>query len=211
MLTIILTTAIILGVLYLLHMVTFPRGHVTSVNSGHALCVVDMLNGFMPWGELPVPDGDKVVDYINDLLLDVEDVCFDTSIAVCDAHPADSDHFQKFPPHCIKGTKSAEFVDGLLTELISDVFYKGTKKDEDGFSGATPEVIHFLRREGIHVVTVVGVATEYCVRATAIGLREAGFKVRVLLDGCKALTPEAEAEATQDMRSRGITVIDREA
>lgn len=184
----------------------------------NALVIVDVLKDFMPTGSLPVPTGDEVIEPINSLLLeynmgeveyDMGEVEYDMVVAVCDSHPQDSEHFKKFPPHCVTGTEGADFADGLSSEYIEYIFLKGTEKEEDGFSGATPEVVNFFKEEGISEVTIVGVATEYCVKATALGFRSAGFSVQVLLDACRALSPEAENAAIHEMMAAGIEVVAR--
>jgi nicotinamidase/pyrazinamidase len=184
----------------------------------NALIIVDVLKDFMPTGRLPVPTGDEVIEPINSLFLgcDLSDesdilgeVEYDMVVAVCDSHPQDSEHFKKFPPHCVAGTEGADFADGLSSEYIEYIFLKGTEKKEDGFSGATPEVVNFLKEEGISEVTVVGVATEYCVKATALGFRAAGFSVQVLLEACRALSPEVENAAVHEMMAAGIEVVPR--
>jgi nicotinamidase/pyrazinamidase len=172
-----------------------------------ALLVVDVQNDFCPGGALAVPHGDKVVPVINGLMKQ-----YDIVVASKDWHPLDSVHFKKWPPHCVQNSKGAEFHPQLATNGISEVFLKGTKNKDDGYSAfeaTSDDLEKVLRKKKVDDIYICGLATDYCVRASALDAAKKGFRTFVVIDAVEAVNvkPEDGAHALEEMRSRGITLV----
>lgn len=175
-----------------------------------ALFIVDVQNDFCPGGALAVKDGDKVVPVINRLT-----DAFDLVIASKDWHPEHSVHFEKWPPHCVAGTTGAEFHPGLAAEKIDQVVLKGTDNKDDGYSAfeATDiSLIDYLHGQGITHLYVCGLATDYCVKATAIDAVKNGFHTYVITDAVAAvnLRPDDDKKAFQEMYRNGCVLMESE-
>lgn len=173
--------------------------------------VVDVQNDFCPGGSLPVPDGDEVIPFINRLIDE-----FDSVVASKDYHPEESVHFEDWPKHCVKETEGAEFHPDLDTEQINKVFYKGTENADDGYSAfeaTNDDLEEYLNDQGLVGVIVVGLATDYCVKNTAIEASELGFTTIVPLQGTKGVNMnEGDVEsALNDMEDAGCIVNDFES
>ena len=172
-----------------------------------ALLVVDVQNDFCPGGALAVSHGDKVVPIINDLMGKFEFV-----VASKDWHPANSIHFKKWPPHCIQNTKGAEFHSLLKTNNISEVFLKGTKNKDDGYSAfeaTSDDLEKVLKEKNVDELFVTGLATDYCVRASALDAVKKGFRTYVVRDAVEAVNvhPEDGADALEEMREAGVVLV----
>lgn len=174
-----------------------------------ALILVDLQNDFLPGGALAVPGGDEVVPVANRL----QEV-FDRVIATKDWHPRRHGSFASshpghqvggevelagltqilWPDHCVQFTRGSEFAPGLDTSRIAKIFYKGVDPDVDSYS-ALYDNAHlratglgdYLRHLGVEDIYVLGLATDYCVKLTALDALEEGFRVRVVVDGCRAV------------------------
>lgn len=115
-----------------------------------------------------------------------------------------------WPPHCIQGTPNAELL--LDKNLFSSVVKKGQDKRYDSYSGfqddggAKTDMDKILKKNGIKEVIVYGIATDYCVKATAIDAAYAGYKVTVIENLCRGVAPDTTAKAVKEMQSKGITV-----
>lgn len=172
-----------------------------------ALFIVDVQNDFCPGGALAVPDGDAVVPVINSLMDH-----FHFVFASKDWHPENTKHFEKWPPHCIQGTKGARFHPKLNRRKIQKVFLKGTSTEDDGYSAfeATNENLeHYLKHHGIKQLYVVGLATDYCVKKTALDAAKRGFETYVIREAVRAvnLHPDDEQKAFNEMEEAGVRVI----
>ncbi|MDD5168387.1 MAG: bifunctional nicotinamidase/pyrazinamidase [Syntrophales bacterium] len=195
------------------------------------LLLVDIQNDFCPGGALPVKDGDKIVHIINQL-----QNYFDLVVATKDWHPKDhgsfaSNHKGKkageivdlngipqilWPPHCEQNTPGAEFKETLETQKIQAVFFKGTDKNIDSYSTffdnarlKSTGLADYLRSNSVDEVYIAGLATDYCVKFSALDANALNFKTYVIEDACKGvnLTPGDEEKALEGMRSHGITII----
>ena len=183
-----------------------------------ALLVVDVQNDFCPGGALAVPQGDRVVDPINRLL-----AAYATAHAAVfasrDWHPLGSSHFVgrggRWPIHCVADTPGAAFHPQLLLPDGTAVITKGQSPDSDGYSafdgtlpaGETLEAA--LRERNVGRLTVCGLATDYCVRASVLDARARGLAVSVVRDAIAAvnLTPGDETGALDEMRAAGADII----
>lgn len=195
-----------------------------------ALIVVDVQNDFCPGGALAVKEGDRVVPFINGIRADYPLVVFTQ-----DWHPRGhasfaSNHSGKkayemiqlngqpqtlWPNHCVQKSQGAEFHADLDVRAEDQVIRKGTLKEVDSYSGFLDNdrkhetgMREFLRKKGVDRVTLVGLATDYCVKFTALDARKFGLATRVLKEGCRAvnLEPNDEGRAFDEMRAAGVSV-----
>jgi nicotinamidase/pyrazinamidase len=146
-----------------------------------ALIVVDFQNDFCPGGALAVPDGDAIAGRLNELAGSEE---FDVVVATRDWHPPDHRSFAEqggpWPVHCVAGTPGAELHHALDPTSIDMVVDTGQDRDDEGYSGFEGTALaERLRERGVSDVTVVGLATDYCVKHTALGALREGFDVTV--------------------------------
>src|SRR3954451_12327533 len=193
-----------------------------------ALILVDIQNDFVPAGALAVRDGDRVVPIANRLVPQ-----FEVVVATQDWHPADhasfaANHAGKkvgevidlhglpqvlWPVHCVQGTRGAEFVPGLDVSRVTKVFRKGTDREIDSYSGfydnghrRSTGLGEWLSERGVGGVYVMGLATDYCVKFTALDARKLGLDVTLIEDGCRGveLRPGDVGQAVEEMRFQGV-------
>ncbi len=175
-----------------------------------ALIIVDVQNDFCPGGALPAPNGDKVVPVINKLT-----DMFPVIVASRDAHPSDSIHFNKWPVHCVKGTKGADFHPALDVLKIQLELLKGTADKDDGYSAfeaTNHNLAEFLKSRQVTDVYITGLTTEYCVKSTAMDSLQHGFKTYVITDAIAPVEPDSENErnALSAMKEAGINLVNSE-
>ena len=173
-----------------------------------ALIIVDVQRDFLPGGALGVPDGDQVIGRINELVRDGD---FDVVLATRDWHPADHSSFSAeggpWPPHCVQGTPGAEISPELDHERIDVVVDKGASRDGEGYSGfETGELGALLRTERVTAVTVTGLATDYCVAATARDALKEGFLVTVDRAGVRGIDGEGSERALAELEGSGAVI-----
>ncbi len=172
-----------------------------------ALIVVDVQRDFCPGGALAVPRGDEVVPTINGLLA----LTGWLTVATRDWHPADHCSFKAqggiWPPHCVAGTPGADFHPALDQARIRHVVSKATTKEAEAYSGFQgTDLAAVLRARGIRRTFVCGLATDYCVRATAQDARRAGLDVVVVEDAIRGVEVHAGdcIKAIQEMAEAGV-------
>jgi nicotinamidase/pyrazinamidase len=175
-----------------------------------ALIVVDVQNDFCPGGALAVPDGDAVVDPVNRLASEASFV-----VATRDWHPPDHGSFAEqggpWPVHCVSGTAGAELHAGIDHGQIDVVVDKGQARETEGYSGFEGTGLEeLLRSRGVDTVDVAGLALDYCVRATALDAKRAGFEVVVHRGATRAVEvqPGDAERAVQQLRAAGVEVVD---
>lgn len=183
------------------------------------LIIVDVQNDFCPGGALAVPSGDEVIAKINQL----QDQNYDFIIATQDWHPANHSSFLSnsekgiWPNHCVQGTFGAEFHKKLNTSKINRVFTKGTNPEVDSYSGfldndklSSTGLGEYLREQGVESVDVVGLALDYCVKATALDAKSQGFNTQVILNATRAvnLSPEDGVKAVEELKNKGVKVVE---
>lgn len=175
-----------------------------------ALIVVDVQNDFCPGGALAVPDGAAVVEPANRLAAQSGFV-----IATRDWHPSDHESFAAqggpWPVHCVAGSSGAELHAGIDRGLVDAVIDKGQARDREGYSGFEgTELERLLREHDVDAVDVVGLALDYCVRATALDARRAGFDVTVHRGATRAVEvqPGDGERAVEELRAAGVEVVD---
>lgn len=184
-----------------------------SRDAHRALIVVDVQNDFCEGGSLAVRGGAAVAGAVTGLMAE-----YPTVVATRDYHIDPGDHFSdepdyvdSWPPHCVVHTDGVAFHPSLDTEPLAAVFSKGAYSAAySGFEGADDDGValaDWLREHGIAELDVVGIATDYCVRATALDAAGAGLKTRVLLDYTAAISPESYAGAAAELRAAGVELV----
>ncbi|MFZ2509839.1 MAG: nicotinamidase [Gordonia sp. (in: high G+C Gram-positive bacteria)] len=180
------------------------------MKSRRALIVVDVQNDFCEGGSLAVHGGAAVADAVTRLLPE-----YSTIVATRDYHIDPGAHFSdhpdfvdSWPPHCVAHTDGAGFHPSLNTERFAAIFDKGAYSAAySGFEGATHDGVglaDWLRAHEISTVDVVGLATDYCVAATALDAVRAGFDTRVLLNFTAAISPATWSAAHDALRAAGV-------
>ncbi|WP_163847824.1 bifunctional nicotinamidase/pyrazinamidase [Pseudooceanicola aestuarii] len=193
----------------------------------HALIVIDVQNDFCPGGALAVTNGDEIVSGINALMAD-----HDTVILTQDWHPADHSSFASrhgkkrpydvinmpygaqvlWPDHCIQGSAGADFHDGLAVDRADLIVRKGFRPAIDSYSAffendrTTPTGLNgYLRDRGISALTLVGLATDFCVYFSAVDATKLGYSVTLRRDLCRAIDLDGSlAAAEEGMRAAGV-------
>ena len=181
-----------------------------------ALIVVDVQNDFCEGGSLAVTGGSAVAAAISTYLA-AEGGGYAHVVASRDHHIDPGDHFSdhpdfagSWPPHCVAGTPGADFHPALDTGLIEAVFSKGAHAAAySGFEGtdaAGTPLAGWLRERGVDELDVTGIATDYCVRATALDAARKGFATRVLLPLTAGVDPVTTGAALAAMRGAGVAL-----
>ena len=196
-----------------------------------ALILVDIQNDFLPGGPLAVPEGDKIIPIANSL-----QAVFPLVAATQAWHPPNHGSFAAshpgrnvfeqaelnglpqtlWPVHCVQNTKGAELAAGLNHERIAKVFPKGTNVGIDSYSGLfdnghrkSTGLGEWLKDQGVAEVFVCGLATDYCVKFTALDAVQMGFKTRFIEDASRGvnLRPDDVKNAIKEMKRAGIAVV----
>ncbi|MEQ9041681.1 MAG: bifunctional nicotinamidase/pyrazinamidase [Silicimonas sp.] len=198
--------------------------------ANEAILVIDVQNDFCPGGALAVEGGDEIVAPINALVPE-----FPVRVFTQDWHPADhlsfaSQHKGKdpfttiempygtqvlWPDHCIIGSDGAKFHLRLDTRTADMIIRKGFRREIDSYSAffendhATPTGLEgYLKSRGVDTVTLVGLATDYCVNFSAVDAAGLGFKVRVIQSLCRAIDLEGSLDAAKKgMSGAGVSLV----
>ncbi len=194
------------------------------------LILVDLQNDFLPGGALAVPHGDEVIPVANRVQR-----AFELVVATQDWHPADHGSFAArhpgrkpgelaqlgglpqvlWPTHCVQDSVGAALAPALDTTRLTRVFPKGTDATIDSYSGffdnghrKATGLGDFLRDRGVTDVYLLGLATDYCVKATALDAVRLGFTTHLILDGCRGvnLSPGDTTRAVDEMRAAGVLI-----
>lgn len=196
-----------------------------------ALILVDIQYDFLPGGALAVPHGDEVIPVAEKLI-----PLFQLVVATQDYHPPGhlsfaSQHSGKqvgetielegleqilWPDHCVQGTRGAELVDQIDPAQLEAIIPKGTNTHIDSYSGffdnghkQATKLHAFLENRGVNEVFLLGLATDYCVKFTALDARELGYTTYLIQDGCRGvnLNPGDVDRALEEMQSAGVQLI----
>ncbi|MER6112795.1 isochorismatase family protein [Streptomyces hirsutus] len=185
------------------------------------LIVVDVQNDFCEGGSVPVAGGARIAAAIADLIEQSAGDDYQYVVATRDHHIDPGGHFSKtpdfqdsFPVHCVADSAGSEFHPGFAPTVTSGkvdaVFFKGAHSaSKSGFEGADEQgtpLADWLRARGVKDVDVVGIATDHCVRATALDAVAAGFRARVRLDYSVGVAPHTTAAALDDFQQAGVAV-----
>ena len=195
------------------------------------LVLVDLQNDFLPGGALAVPGGDEVIPIANRL-----QERFDLVVATQDWHPLRHGSFAScypgkkpgdlselaglpqvlWPDHCVQGTAGADFAEALETNRVEAIFRKGTDPRIDSYSGffdnghrKSTGLGDYLKGRGASEIYLLGLATDYCVKFTALDARKLGFRVSLVEDASRGveLRPGDVAAAVEEMRKGGVEVV----
>jgi nicotinamidase/pyrazinamidase len=183
-----------------------------------ALVVVDVQNDFCEGGSLEVAGGAAVARAISSYLDSPEGSGYASVVATQDFHIDPGSHFSAepdftatWPPHCVAGTAGAGFHPGLETSRVEEVFRKGAHSAAySGFEGTSADgepLERWLRERGVTAVDVAGIATDYCVRATAADAVRAGFATRVLLGLTAGVSAASSEAALAQLRDLGAELV----
>jgi nicotinamidase/pyrazinamidase len=193
-----------------------------------ALILVDIQNDFIPGGALAVAGGNEVIKVANTAMSQ-----FDHIIATQDWHPADHKSFASqhngkkpgefielnglpqilWPDHCVMNTWGAEFAPGLDTGAITKVIRKGMNKEIDSYSGFYDNAQNhltgleeYLKSKDITDIFIMGLATDYCVKFTALDARRLGFNTRLIIEGVRGVevNPGDCDKAIEEMKKAGV-------
>ena len=175
-----------------------------------ALLIIDFQNDFTEGGALAVPDGDAIAPRVSELAGSGD---FDLVVATRDWHPADHGSFKEqggpWPPHCVQGTHGAELHASLPRDAVDVVVDAGYEPQLEGYSGfEETELAEVLRQHDVDEVTVVGLATDYCVKNTALDALRQGLDVTVDSAAVRGVeVNEGDSErALDELREAGATV-----
>lgn len=197
-----------------------------------ALILIDLQNDFLPGGALAVKNGDEVLPVANRLSA-LKGKIFDLVVATQDWHPQSHGSFASnnperkigelsqlgglpqvmWPDHCVQGTSGAEFSDSLDLSYVDKIVQKGTDPLIDSYSGfydnghkKQTELGPYLKSQNVNEITLLGLATDYCVKFTALDAIQEGFKTICVVDGCRAVNLKAEDErlALEEMQKVGV-------
>jgi len=193
--------------------------------------IVDLQNDFLPGGALPVPGGDEIVSMVYGL-----EQNFDLVVATQDWHPPNHGSFAAshpshkvgdiieldgldqilWPVHCVQNSEGADFAPGLKTENIQKIFRKGTDPAIDSYSGffdnghrKVTGLEEYLRSKGVDRIFLIGLATDYCVKFTALDGVETGFETYVIQDATRAVNLQSDDfdKAIGEMNERGVRIV----
>ena len=196
-----------------------------------ALIVVDIQNDFLPGGALAVPRGNEIIAIAN-----AEMKRFELVVATQDWHPSDHGSFAAnhdgkkpydkitlggveqvlWPVHCVQGMPGSEFARDLDTDRFAAIFRKGMDPAVDSYSGFfdngrkhTTGLAGFLREKSVNEIHVLGLATDYCVKFTALDAVTQGFETRLILYGCRGVElKQGDVDnAVQEMKRAGVKVV----
>ena len=195
----------------------------------HALIVIDIQNDFCPGGALAVPGGDAILPGVNALMAE-----FATVVLTQDWHPAGHSSFASehpghapmqvvempygpqvlWPDHCVQGSDGAAFHPDLRTDPAQLILRKGFRRGIDSYSAffendhATPTGLEgYLRTRGVERLTLVGLATDFCVHYSAVDAARLGFAVTVREDLCRGIDADGSLEeARTAMRAAGVVL-----
>ena len=193
------------------------------------LVLVDIQNDFLKDGSLAVPEGEKIIKPINKIIKQ-----YDLVIATKDWHPKNhisfaSNHPDKkigdiinvngvdqvlWPDHCIQNSYGSDFPEQLDISKLAKVVYKGSDANIDSYSGffdnghfRSTGLSDYLKSKDVYKIDYVGLATDYCLKYTAIDSVSEGFKTRVLINCIKGIEEKGCELALNEMKSKGIELI----
>jgi nicotinamidase/pyrazinamidase len=176
---------------------------------GEALLIIDFQNDFTPGGALAVEHGDEIAARINELAASGR---YDLVIATRDWHPAEHGSFAErggpWPVHCVRDTPGAQLHPALNQSAIHKVIDKGTDANTEGYSAFDGTgLAQLLHDRGITKVTVVGLATDYCVKNSALDALREGFEVEIDTEAMRGvnLEPGDDERAIAEMLAAGAT------
>lgn len=175
-----------------------------------ALLIVDVQHDFLPGGALPVAGGDEVVPALAELNARFVDAGLPV-VASRDWHPAEHCSFRDsggiWPPHCVAGSAGAEIAGGLALGSATRIVDKATQPDKEAYSAFDgTDLAGWLRAHGVRRLFIGGLATDYCVKSTALDALAEGFEVVLIEDAVRAIDDVAGRKALELLRDRHATI-----
>ncbi|HBO44602.1 MAG TPA: bifunctional nicotinamidase/pyrazinamidase [Planctomycetaceae bacterium] len=198
--------------------------------NGDAIILTDIQNDFLPGGALAVPEGDTILPLVNRLI-----EVFPLVVATQDCHPVDHMSFARthgrrvgevirvggveqilWPVHCVEGTPGVELAPGLNKERIAKIVLKGTDREIDSYSTffnnehrRATGLDAFLRSRGVRRVYLCGLATDYCVKFSALDAARLRYQTFVVLDACRGIdaSPGDVDRAVAQMKAAGVGIV----
>jgi nicotinamidase/pyrazinamidase len=184
-----------------------------SITSDSALIIVDVQVDFCPGGTLPVPDGDKIIPFINRYIKIFKENNLPI-IATRDWHPPNHISFKPYggiwPIHCVQNTPGAAFHPKLKLPNDVIIISKATEPNKEAYSGFEgTELSSILNSKGVRRLFIGGLATDYCVKNTVLDALKLGFQAFLLLDGTKGVNvnPDDSKKAIEEMVRKGAVAI----
>lgn len=197
----------------------------------NALIIIDIQNDFVAGGTLPVSEGGQIVPVVNRIQSQ-----FDLIVATQDWHPANHGSFAVnhagkkagdvidldglpqilWPVHCVQNTAGAAFVPSLNVAQVAEVFPKGTDPRIDSYSGffdnghrKATGLGEYLQRRNVKDVFLAGLATDYCVKFTALDAIGLGFSTLLIEEACRGVELKRGdiARAVEEMREAGVVIL----
>lgn len=185
-----------------------------KLERGDALLIVDVQNDFCPGGSLAVPEGDQVVPVLNRWIARALEADAPLYASRC-WHPPKHVSFRErggpWPPHCVQNTRGAKLHSELALPAGTPIIAKGDDVDRDSYSAFDDTgLAERLRKDGVERVFVGGLALDYCVRATVLDGRKAGFEVHLIRGATRAVDVERGDgdRALSEMRAAGAVIVD---
>ncbi len=181
-----------------------------TIKEHDALIVIDIQNDFCPGGALGVEGGDGVVPIINQLMPLFEHVAFTR-----DWHPQDHCSFNQapefkdgsWPVHCVRYSPGAEFHGDLHVPLDAYIVNKATKPDRENYDGFDDSSLtEYLRQRGVTTVYLAGLATDYCIKHTALGAVKGGFLAFLVENACRGVADKTTRAAIEEMTRAGVVL-----
>jgi nicotinamidase/pyrazinamidase len=177
-----------------------------------ALLIIDVQNDFMEGGALGIANASGILPTVNERIASND---YALCVATQDMHPEDHASFGIWPAHCVRNTPGAELHPRLLADRIHILWRKGTDRLIDSYgaffdnAGSTTHLADLLKAKGITAVDIVGLATDYCVAATALQAAPL-FTTRVLMAGCKGvgIKPDDIPVMLGKMRAAGVEIVE---
>ncbi|HEV2262435.1 MAG TPA: isochorismatase family protein [Candidatus Rubrimentiphilum sp.] len=177
-----------------------------TVEPNDALIVVDVQNDFLPGGALPVAEGNRIFEPLRKTM-----PLFKYVVATRDWHPRKHPHFQEhggpWPYHCVQHTHGASFASQMELGFVDEILSKGSIPPWNGYSAfENSDLAERLRTRSVQRVFVAGLATDYCVKETALEAARSGFETVVITDAIAAVNvqPGDEAKALEEMENAGV-------
>lgn len=172
-----------------------------------ALLIVDVQNDFLTGGSLAVENAEQVIPIINKLM-----DSFNLILATKDWHPAESDHFKRWPIHCISGSKGSEFHPDLHYRKIDQIFYKGTGNKDDGYSAfeaTNISLLQFLKERRVTKLYICGIALEFCVKSSALDALKGGINVFLNRDAIATFSKDLKEIDREyaEIKKYGATIV----
>ncbi len=189
---------------------SWTNSKICSAPTNAALIVVDMQNDFI-CGSLKVPGAEDIIPIINQVLK----LRFGFALFTMDWHPEGHISFQTWPEHCVAGTAGADLHSDLVIPRNHNIILKGYDPNIDSYSAfyandhARPtELPAYVKKHNIKLAYICGLATDYCVKFTALDAINEGLETYVIVDACRGVKMEDTINALNELKQAGVTLLE---